>query len=76
MLGNVGPIPTGRWVAIRVEVRPAKVTVTVDGASPGSVDFAHAWTPNKVTARFGTSEANSPTTGWLVHWNDLVIREL
>lgn len=76
VLANLGSIPLNRWLAVRVEMRPEKAIVTVEGASPGTAEIARTWAPNKVMVRFGISEADSPTTGWLVHWDNLVVREL
>lgn len=35
-----------------------------------------AWPAGPVIVRLGVSEANSPTEGWLVRWDDIVVRQL
>ncbi len=75
-VGNVGPFPVGRWVRIRFEVTPPTATITVEGADPGAATFTVDWETRPVSVKFGVSEANSPTTGWIVRWDDLVLRAL
>ena len=74
-----GVVPFDKWVRIRVEIRssmqPAQATIEIDGVRR-SISLQGGWTPGLVTASFGISEANSPTTGWLVNWDDVVIQKL
>ena len=76
--GNVGPVPTGRWITIRIEMRIASgnATFVIDGKTSGPFQVPGTWQPDPVLARLGVSEANAPTTGWLVRWDNIVIRKL
>jgi hypothetical protein len=76
---NVGEFAGGRWVSIRLEVRssvqPAEARLAVDGVE-ALLALPAGWKPSEIFVRLGVSEANSPTTGWLVYWDDIVIRRL
>ena len=77
---SVGEIPAGRWLTIRVELRrstsPQTLTVTVEGAGAQRLVVIVPNTPSRLFVRLGISEAPSPTTGWVVRWDDIVIRHL
>lgn len=80
-IGSVAAPPTGRWFRVHVELRtgvvPPTVLVELDGARSKAISVGNvAWKPGPVLVRFGISEANSPTVGWLVHWDDVVVKSL
>ena len=80
-IGAVAAPPTGRWFRIHVEARadvvPPTILVELDGARSGAIPVGNvAWKPGPALVRFGISEANSPTTGWLVRWDDVVVKSL
>jgi len=76
VLGTVSTMPSGQWVTLRLELRPNALTVTVNGTGPAAFAFPITWAKESLTVRFGISEASSPTTGWVVNWDNLVVREL
>jgi hypothetical protein len=80
-IGTVAAPPTGRWFRLHVEangdVVPPTVVVELDGIPSKTITVGSAaWKPGPVMVRFGISEANSPTTGWLVRWDDIRVKSL
>jgi hypothetical protein len=73
-------VANGRWVALRIEVRtdvtPAIANFTVDGTSTGDFELGSGWAPGPISMRFGISEAAALTTGWIVRWDNIVLRQL
>jgi hypothetical protein len=81
MRAQLGAIPTGRWLSVKIEIRtskpPATGSIRIGDATTNTMTLHETWTdPGKPIFRFGVSEANSPTRGWLVRWDDVVIRRL
>lgn len=79
-LGTVAPVPLGRWIPVRIEARvrvaPASVIVSVDGKEPVTITLPAPWAAASAFARLGVLDAKAPTTGWIVRWDDIVIRKL
>jgi hypothetical protein len=80
-IGAVAAPPSGKWFKLHVELRtdvtPPTIVVELDGVRTKAISVGNVgWNPGSLFVRFGISEANSPTTGWLVHWDDLVVRSL
>jgi hypothetical protein len=78
---QLGAIPLGRWLAVHIEIRtsklPATASIKIGDATTNTISLHESWTePGKPVFRFGVSEASSPTKGWLVRWDDVVIRKL
>lgn len=81
-LANVGRLPSNAWVHLRLEVHPTTMTLsleTPDGSgnvTSGPVNVAPAWSSGSILFRLGISEANSPNVGWIVYWDNIVVRAL
>jgi hypothetical protein len=80
-LGTIAEPAADQWFRLRVEIRtdvvPAELIVTRGDARSAVVRLADtAWTPGKVSAQFGISEASSPNVGWLVRWDDVRVLKL
>lgn len=74
------PIARGRWVLVRLEVDvtggAVAASVSVDGAPARALALSGAYSANTVSVKLGISEAFSPTAGWRVHWDDVIVRRL
>lgn len=82
-LGTVPAVPSDQWVEVRMELDASastpRVTVTIGDATPTQFAIGTgAWTRGEVTAVFGISETSTPTpsSSWLVRWDDVVIQKL
>lgn len=80
-LGMAPALPDAQWVEFRLEldgtVVPPRVRVTVGNAALTEVSVGSgAWSPGEVTVVFGISETSTPSSGWLVRWDDVVIQRL
>jgi len=79
-VGQLGAIPRGRWLPFRVEIRlgdnPKTATFSVDDKTTGKINLGGGWTPGRPFIRIGISEAFAPQKGWLVRWDNLVVKRL
>lgn len=76
---NVGMFASGKWIHLRVEIHagaaPAQATIEVDGTKfPYTLTLG--WPAGAISIRLGISETDVPTTGWLVRWDDVVVKKL
>jgi len=55
-------------LVMTLDTTPRTVIVTIGGVASPALTISDAWAPSPILFAFGISEANSPTTGWLVHW--------
>lgn len=76
---NIGAFAIGKWLSFRLEVRattqPSKAAIEIDGQR-SEVNLASAWVVAPLLVRIGVSEAFSPKNGWIVRWDDVVVRTL
>jgi len=77
LIAELGVIPRGRWVRLKVEVKGRTLIVSYDNGakSTGPLSLSNPLDSAPLTVRFGISEANSPNIGWIVYWDDLTVRE-
>ena len=80
LIATVPSPPSNEWVRLRVEVRtdtPTKsVVVTLGSTTTDTLPISANWAAGPVQVQLGVSEANSPTTGWLVRWDDVILQRL
>lgn len=69
-------VPSGRWFTLRVEMGQRMIKIAVDGVGPDPITTAVTWTSRPISVTYGISEANSPNTGWIVRWDNVVVRSL
>lgn len=79
-VASLGPLPTAAWLPVRIEVRtntqPATAIVSIGAKSSGTIQLAAKSVASPANVELGVSEANSPTAGWVVRWDEVIVRPL